>query len=43
MSSNVVLQKTVETDGYNAVQIGYGDLKNANKPLTGHAQKLKQP
>jgi large subunit ribosomal protein L3 len=42
VTPNVVLQKkTVETDGYNAVQIGYGDLKNANKPLTGHAQKAQ--
>ena len=33
--------KTVETDGYNAVQIGYGELKEhrANKPTKGHFQK----
>lgn len=37
-----VLQvKTTETDGYNAVQIGYGDVKahRATKPLIGHAAK----
>lgn len=33
--------KTVETDGYNAVQVGYEDTKphRVNKPLTGHFQK----
>ena len=33
--------KTVETDGYNAVQIAYGDTKahRVNKPLTGHFKK----
>lgn len=39
---NVVLQKkTVETDGYEAVQLGFEDLKEhrATKPLIGHAQK----
>ena len=30
--------KTVATDGYNAVQVGYGvrNAKNVNKPMTGH-------
>ncbi|SNS39156.1 large subunit ribosomal protein L3 [Anaerovirgula multivorans] len=39
---NVVAQiKTVETDGYNAVQIGFDTLreKNVNKPLKGHFEK----
>lgn len=39
---NVVLQKkTVETDGYEAVQLGFSDLraKLANKPQVGHADK----
>ncbi|AOY75104.1 50S ribosomal protein L3 [Clostridium formicaceticum] len=39
---NVVAQvKTTETDGYNAVQIGYGEIKekNVNKPLKGHFEK----
>lgn len=37
--------KTVETDGYNAVQIGFGDLKDhrANKPTKGHFTKWQSP
>ena len=37
--------KTVETDGYNAVQIGYEDLKEqrANKPTKGHFAKWNAP
>ncbi len=33
--------KTVESDGYNAVQLGYGDKKekNTTKPLQGHFKK----
>ena len=33
--------KTVETDGYNAVQIGFEEQKpqRVNKPLTGHFEK----
>ena len=36
--NNLVLRnKTNETDGYNAVQIGFGDVKekNVTKPLKG--------
>ncbi|KAB3535472.1 50S ribosomal protein L3 [Alkaliphilus pronyensis] len=39
---NVVTQvKTVEKDGYNALQIGYGGIKekNVTKPLKGHFNK----
>ena len=39
---NVVLQqKTVENDGYEAVQVGFIDLKEkqSNKPQAGHAAK----
>jgi large subunit ribosomal protein L3 len=39
---NVVLQqKTVENDGYEAVQVGFADKGEnvANKPETGHASK----
>lgn len=39
---NVVLQKKdVETDGYEAIQLGFGDKKEhrANKPEAGHAKK----
>ena len=28
--------KTKETDGYEAVQLGYGEVKRRNKPLGGH-------
>lgn len=39
---NVVLQKkTIETDGYEAIQLGYEDVKEhrSNKPMIGHAKK----
>lgn len=40
VTPNVVLQKkTAETDGYQAVQLGYLDKKNVNKPEEGHAKK----
>ena len=31
--------KTVQTDGYNAVQVGYGHGKNLSKSVTGHVKK----
>lgn len=31
--------RTVERDGYAAVQLGYGERKRANKPLAGHFAK----
>lgn len=31
--------KTVESDGYNAVQVGYGQGKNLSKSVTGHVKK----
>ncbi len=33
--------KTVETDGYNAIQVGFGDIKpkHVTKPLQGHFKK----
>ena len=40
--NNFVLRsKTVESDGYNAVQIGFGDIKekNVTKPLMGQFEK----
>ena len=40
--SNVITQlRNAETDGYTAVQIGYGqiDPRKVNKPLTGHFEK----
>ena len=39
---NVVLQvKTVETDGYNAIQVGFDDKREvlSNKPAKGHVAK----
>ena len=42
VDSTVVTQvKTVETDGYNSIQLGYGDVKtkHINKPLEGHFKK----
>ena len=42
VTPNVVLQKkTVETDGYEAVQLGYLDkpTRLANKPEIGHVSK----
>ncbi len=37
----VVQKKTVGTDGYEAVQVGYGDIREklVNKPKTGHFAK----
>ena len=34
-------KKTIENDGYEAVQIGFGDMKasKVNKPMKGHFQK----
>lgn len=41
MPNVVVQKKTVETDGYNAVQIASGDVKlnRVNKPTKGHFEK----
>ncbi|MCR4616126.1 MAG: 50S ribosomal protein L3 [Clostridiales bacterium] len=37
----VVMKKTIENDGYEAVQIGFGDVKvqRVNKPMKGHFGK----
>ena len=37
----VTQKKTVENDGYDAVQVGFGDQKpqRVSKPLTGHFEK----
>jgi large subunit ribosomal protein L3 len=35
----VVQVRTKERDGYNAVQLGFGARKRANKPLAGHFSK----
>lgn len=40
VSSNVVSQiKNMEKDGYEAVQLGFGENKKSDKPTTGHAKK----
>ena len=39
---NVIAQvKTIETDGYNAIQLAYGEVKESkvNKPVKGHFAK----
>ena len=35
----IVQVKTIERDGYNAVQISYGDTTTVNKPMSGHYAK----
>lgn len=41
----VVQKKTIENDGYESVQIGFGDVseKHVNKPMKGHFQKAEAP
>lgn len=42
-SDNVVTQiKTIETDGYQAVQIGFEEDKNLPKPQAGHVKSAKK-
>jgi len=38
----VVQKKSAESDGYSAIQVGYGEIKEkkVNKPLKGHFQKF---
>ena len=38
----VVQKKTEETDGYSAIQVGYGEIseRKVNKPLKGHFAKM---
>ena len=37
----VVQKKTIENDGYEAIQVGFGDVKvqRVNKPMAGHFEK----
>ena len=39
----VIQKKTIENDGYAAVQLGFGDVKakNVNKPMKGHFDKAE--
>jgi large subunit ribosomal protein L3 len=41
----VTQKKTVEKDGYNAIQVGFGELpeKGLNKPKAGHLKKSNTP
>jgi len=41
----VVQKKTLENDGYNAIQVGFGDIKERRviKPLKGHFKKSDLP
>ncbi|MEW5959661.1 MAG: 50S ribosomal protein L3 [Chloroflexota bacterium] len=41
----VTQKKTVEKDGYNAIQVGFGEIpkKNLNKPTAGHLKKSNTP
>lgn len=41
----VVMKKTLENDGYEAIQIGFGDVKvqKVTKPLKGHFDKAGVP
>jgi len=40
VANNVVLQKKdLANDGYEAIQVGFADKKNPNKPALGHAAK----
>lgn len=41
----VVQKKTLENDGYNALQLGFGDIKEKRviKPLKGHFKKANVP
>ncbi len=38
----VIQVKTLESDGYQAVQLGFGDAKRLNSPQKGHLKKLGQ-
>ncbi|MCI0844209.1 MAG: 50S ribosomal protein L3 [Chloroflexi bacterium] len=33
--------KTKETDGYDAIQLGFGEVKRRNKPLSGHLKNSR--
>jgi large subunit ribosomal protein L3 len=41
----VTQKKTVDTDGYNAIQVGYGDIRESlvTKPVAGHIKKAGAP
>lgn len=39
--NTVMMHKTQDTDGYSALQLGFGERKHANKPQLGHAKKAQ--
>jgi large subunit ribosomal protein L3 len=41
----VTQKKTVERDGYNAIQLGFGEVRNGRlkKPITGHLKRSSTP
>lgn len=41
----VIMKKTIENDGYEAVQLGFGDVKvqRVTKPMKGHFNKTNTP
>jgi large subunit ribosomal protein L3 len=41
----VTQKKTVEKDGYNAIQLGFGEVRNGRlkKPITGHLKRSSAP
>jgi len=41
----VTQKKTVDTDGYNAIQVGFGDIREklVTKPVAGHIKKAGAP
>lgn len=41
----VTQKKTVEKDGYNAIQLGFGEVHNGRlkKPIAGHLKKVNAP
>ncbi len=41
----VTQKKTIETDGYSSVQLGYGDIREklVTKPIAGHIKKAGAP
>jgi large subunit ribosomal protein L3 len=41
----VTQKKTVEKDGYNAIQLGFGEVQNGRlkKPIAGHLKKINAP
>ncbi len=41
----VTQKKTTDTDGYNAIQIGFGDIREklVTEPLKGHFKKAASP